>query len=145
MSLEVKELETVAWEARRQFEQGTVPMDVLLELCPDIYPHSKLPFEPDRAQRVLRSDMSTFPDPCCRLASVYLKHVIGYGEVTDGMYGNGTREDGLHVFWSDVPRENDTIIDITGDQYPGGPKVYVGPLRLPWRRWDDHRARLVGE
>ncbi len=77
---------------------------------------------PDVERFVARA-LRTFPKYCCGLASVYLRHALGEGVVTCGLYGGDP-----HSFLL----RHDGIIDITADQF-GGPEVYVGPLRLPWR------------
>ena len=63
-----------------------------------------------------------FPSLNCGIASVYLKHCFGAGQIVQGSYA------GLgHTFLV----LDDVIVDITADQF-GGPPVYVGPLISPW-------------
>ena len=66
---------------------------------------------------------SLFPKLNCGLASLYIQNKLGKGELIKGKYKNQN-----HTF---LLLENNTIIDITSDQY-GGPKVYIGPLKKPW-------------
>jgi len=64
--------------------------------------------------------LSMFPNLCCGIASVYLRHILGHGQVVTGKY-NGR----LHTFLL----TGITLIDITSDQY-GGPPIYIGNLNL---------------
>jgi len=48
---------------------------------------------------------------------------VAEGEIVQGKYQNEN-----HTF---LMLEDNQIVDITADQY-GGPKVYVGDLKLPW-------------
>jgi len=65
-----------------------------------------------------------FPKLNCGLTAVYLKHHLGTGQIIKGSYNKE------HHTFLEI---GDNIIDITADQF-GGPKIYVGPLKLPWSR-----------
>jgi hypothetical protein len=70
----------------------------------------------------MRRAQKLFPSLNCGLASVYLKHTLGFGEVVCGEY-SGQRHTFLMI--------GQLIVDITADQY-GGPELYIGPLVEPW-------------
>ncbi|MBU6214561.1 hypothetical protein KGM48_01830 [Patescibacteria group bacterium] len=103
-----------AFEARRQFEAGSINQDLLIEL------YRNYTDVGDTARFVSKAK-DIFPDGNCGLASLYLQKRLG-GEVTQGKYGEYD-----HTFLV----ADKTVIDITADQF-GGPKVYVGPLQPPW-------------
>lgn len=100
---------------RRDFESGKIPKKLLADLYHNYNPSVEIDSFIDEAERL-------FPALNCGLASVYLQHVIGRGEVVHGSYN-----DHNHTFLS----IGELIIDITADQF-GGPKVYIGPLQTPW-------------
>ncbi len=64
-----------------------------------------------------------FPSLNCGLASLYLRSMLAQGTIVRGRYGNEP-----HTF---LIIDGGLVVDITADQY-GGPRVYVGPLQLPW-------------
>ena len=66
-----------------------------------------------------------FPALNCGLASLYLRKKLREGEIVQGSYRNRN-----HTF---LLIKEKTIVDITSDQY-GGPQVFVGPLKEPWRK-----------
>ena len=70
----------------------------------------------------LKRARKLFPYLNCGIASVYLQNIFG-GEIIQGKYKGNS-----HTFL----KLNNKIIDITADQY-GGPKVYAGELRKPWK------------
>src|SRR5262245_25798387 len=117
--LSTDQLEVVAFESRKAFEDQTIPTALLGNLY--------LEYNPDvgRIERFLRRAAETFPTYNCGLATVYLKHVYGGGEVVNGFYDGHD-----HTFL----KLGGMAVDITADQF-GGPRVYVGTLDLPWEDW----------
>ena len=103
-------------KVRKDFEQKRVPKSVLIEL------YSKYTPEVD-ATRFVEEAEKIFPKLSCGLTSVYLKHILGEGEVVQGTY-----EKHKHTF---LKVSHGLIVDITADQY-GGPRVYVGRIQEPW-------------
>lgn len=105
-----------AIEARQAFEQHEVPKPLLRSLYLEQNP-SFLDIDRylDFADRI-------FPTGNCGLATVYLKHLLGEGELADGEYITNSHQ------FLEIGK---LVVDITADQF-GGPKVYVGPLELPW-------------
>lgn len=118
MAETLADVKNIAYEARRAFERGSIARYLLKSLYLEYNP-SFLDIDNylDFAERI-------FPKGNCGLATVYLKHVIGAGEVVEGQYIVEP-----HQFLT----IGSLAVDITADQF-GGPEVYVGPLDLPWSR-----------
>lgn len=121
MAKEIPSLLKIAQKARKSFEERTVSRDRLEDLYRTYQPEVlDIGLFVESAQRL-------FPNLNCGLASVYLQAEIGLGEIIQGFFN-----DAPHTFLA----INDTIIDITADQY-GGPPIYVGPLVGQWsRKWN---------
>ena len=109
-------METLVKKVREDFEQKQIPKEKLAELYAKYNPSVD-------TQRFVIEAEKLFPTLNCGLASVYLREVLGCGEVVRGTYKNHN-----HTF---LLLSDGTIIDITADQY-GGPSVYIGVLMLPW-------------
>ncbi len=107
-------MQEVVQRIRNDFEAGTIDQELLLELYRDYA-------DVGDTVRFVKKAKDIFPNGNCGLASLYLKEKLG-GEVVQGKYAKHN-----HTFLL----INDTVIDITADQF-GGPKVYVGPLQSPW-------------
>ena len=71
-----------------------------------------------------------FPNLNCGLASAYIRDVVGAGDIIRGKY-NQTNHTFLLI-------DDTVVVDITADQY-GGPKIYVGVLKLPWAVKNGHK------
>jgi hypothetical protein len=118
MPEEPRQIKVVAFEARRAFEERTIPRPLLRNLYFEYNPH------------LLDTDVfldvaaDIFPVSSCSLATVYLRHLLGEGELVEGWY-----YDEPHQFLG----LGKLVADITADQF-GGPKVYVGPAEEPWAR-----------
>jgi hypothetical protein len=110
-------LEEQVFEIRRSFETGTISEAVLIDLYKEYSDIEDIALFVHRAKE-------SFPMGNCGLASLYLKKVLGTGEIVQGMYENQP-----HTFLL----VDNQIIDITADQY-GGPKIYMGPLIAPWSK-----------
>lgn len=108
-------IDTSISQARLAFEQKKIPLTLLEELYRT---YNSLP---DLSQ-FMRKSQNLFPDLNCGIASLYLKHILGRGEIRKGLYGNHQHT---------VLLLDDQIIDITADQF-GGPRIYRGPLTYPW-------------
>ena len=106
---------------RNQFEKGKVDQQLLKKLYTAYNLINKI-------ELFVRKATGFFPNLNCGLATVYIRHVLGKGEVVNGYY-----EKNSHTF---LLLDNNTIADITADQYLG-PKVYFGPLRAPWKLPDN--------
>lgn len=110
-----EKLTAIATEARNLFEKSQIPRGKLRELYLE-YNHI------ENINDFLDQAQAMFPVLNCGLASVYLRNIVGDGEVMRGNYkGEG------HTFLL----LDSVVIDITADQFDG-PPVYVGPLVLPW-------------
>ena len=115
--MNVEEITLIAEETRRNFLNKKVDKWELEDL------YSKYNFVGDTCLFV-ETAISHFPRLNCGLASVYLKKQIGKGNIINGKFkGNN------HIF---LLVDNILVVDITSDQY-GGPEVYVGPVKYPWR------------
>lgn len=110
-------LEGQAREVRQKFEDKDIPEQILADLYAGYTSIKNVALFVHRAK-------DAFPNGNCGLASLYLKHVLGRGEIVQGTYAGNP-----HTFLMLGER----VIDITADQY-GGAEVYVGPLIVPWRR-----------
>lgn len=111
-------LET-AMRIRKSFEDGSVYTSQLgrdyLEYNPSL----------EDIDSFLSEAKKMFPKLNCGLATVVLRREIGFGEIVNGYYGQEK-----HTFLQMSPTE---IVCITSDQY-GGPPVYVGEIKPPWKR-----------
>ena len=111
----IEELLPYAAEARKRFEQRSIPLNFLEELYTAYNP------VPD-IKTFIAQAMKHFPRGSCGVAGTYLQRIIGRGTITQGTFN-----DEPHT----VLRLDDLIIDITADQY-NGPRIYVGPITPPW-------------
>lgn len=110
---------------RNQFEGGKVDKQLLRRLYQTYNPIKQIDL-------FLRNAINLFPRLNCGLTTVYIRHLLGKGEIVNGYYGENR-----HTF---LLLDNNTIADITADQYLG-PKVYFGPLRAPWRMPQNQRLK----
>lgn len=115
MSKTVLEIQDLARDVRKKFELGLIPKEILVKLYSEYNPKVEAVTFVNEAETI-------FPSLNCGLTSVYLQEVLG-GKIVHGKYGNQN-----HTFL----KYQDTIVDITADQF-GGPKVYVGKLKSPWK------------
>ena len=115
--IRIDEIIKIAEETRRKFELGEIDKKQLARLYMDYSPL-------DNIRLFLRQANEFFPRLNCGVTTIYLKEVFGDGDVIKGRYNNEN-----HTF---LLIDGDTVVDITADQY-GGPKVYVGPLKRPWK------------
>lgn len=125
MSDRIRQIEDIALVARAAFETRTVPRPILRSIL-------SLSFAPGASiselDPILDLFEDVFPYENCDLATGYLQHQLGEGELTIGAF-NGRP----HVFLSLFVGLERVAVDITADQF-GGPPVYVGPLQAPWER-----------
>lgn len=119
-------IKKIANRSRRNFEIGTINRELLIEL----YREYK---DVGDVSQFVSIAKNIFPQSNCGLASLYLKKKLG-GKVVRGKYGKHN-----HTF---LLVEN-IVIDITADQF-GGPRVYVGPLQLPWALRKNYRNATIG-
>ncbi len=107
----------LATKVRKQFESGEIEISRLAELYSEYNPTNGV-------ENFVKKAINIFPSLNCGLACVYLKDILKEGEIINGKYGEHN-----HTFLM----VDEQVIDITADQY-GGPKVYVGPLKSPWKK-----------
>lgn len=108
-------MKKIAIQARQDLESGTVDQELLRILYISYNPLS-------RSKLFIERSRTLFPSLNCGIASCYLKHLYGRGEIKTGNYKNNP-----HTFL----QIKNIIIDITADQF-GGPPVYIGKLKYPW-------------
>ncbi len=114
----VEGIKVIAFEAREAFEKQTIARPLLRSLYLEYDPNVRdIDGYLDFAEKI-------FPEGNCGLAAVYLKHLLGGGEILRGEYIIQPHE---------FLELGGVAVDITVDQF-GGPEVYVGPLVPPWGR-----------
>ena len=106
------------FEIRDDFEKKRVDVALLQSLYQAYNPIPAI-------EQFVQQALEMFPNLNCGLASVYIQHTFGGGEVKKGYYGTHP-----HTFLL----LGEKIIDITADQF-GGPRIYQGPLCSPWRNY----------
>lgn len=116
----IKYLYETACFAREKMEHGSDDPD-LEKLLVELY-SAYNPAVGD-VSLFVRTGLRQFPHLCCGLASLYLKELIGTGEVVGVRYGLEN-----HTVYKPLKR---TMMDIAADQYDG-PEIYVGPMVEPW-------------
>lgn len=112
----LQEIRARVTQTREAFESGTFDVTIARRAYADYAPDIDLDLFLPRAREL-------FPALNCGLCSTYLRAILQRGTVHRGSY-NGERHTVLLI--------NSTVIDITADQF-GGPPVYVGALRRPWK------------
>jgi hypothetical protein len=111
-------IERLAQETRALFENRIVSREIIGKLYEEYNPNL------GDARKFLEAAEHLFPQLNCGLASIYLAHQIS----SEAEVVRGTFSQERHTFLKVGGR----ILDITADQY-GGPSVYAGPIRPPWR------------
>ncbi len=106
----------IALQVRQEFENRRIGKNILSPLYES---YQQVPNYP----LFITQALEMFPRLNCGLASLYLRHILQEGEVTQGKY-----QDQKHTF---LLLRKETVLDITADQY-NGPFVYAGPLKEPW-------------
>ncbi len=122
----------VALECRAQFDARAVDPELLARLWslqrPDIFP------DPAEAVPLLREQVQWFPTACCRSATLYLRHLLGFGVLGKGLFDTTPHE--VLSLGEVLPGEPEQIADITANQFNTPTRnfaaVYVGPLIAPW-------------
>ncbi len=114
--MNLEEIRTIAEKVREEFEKRRVSDDLIKRLYIEYNPIPNV-------ESFLKQAKNLFPILNCGIASVYLKRRIKDSKIVQGKY-----KDNNHTF---LITEENLIVDITSDQY-GGPKVYVGPIKIPW-------------
>lgn len=114
--MKLQKLKQITQKARKDFEMQRINEVELNRLYTQYNPLENI-------DSFLLSTRGLFPRLNCGLASVYLQNLIPESEVIRGRFKNNN-----HTF---LLVKKEIIIDITSDQY-GGPKVYVGPIKIPW-------------
>jgi len=117
MSNSVLELQAVAIKAREDLERGRVSRELLERLYVAYNPNVEI-------DSFLKEASKIFPRLNCGVASVYLRYVLGGGEIIQGKYNQEN-----HTFL----QVGEHIVDITADQF-GGPKIYIGELKDSWSK-----------
>ncbi len=123
--MNIEEIRGIATTVRKEFESGEVDRELLEKI-----------FRECRSQPVsnahyyVQQALRQFPKNCCEIASVYLQTRLHIGHLEHGLYEDRRcPSSGGHGV---LLLDHSMIADITADQF-GGPPVYVGPLRHPWR------------
>ncbi len=111
-----KDLIYIAQESRRIFERKEVDLTHLTELYMRF-------FRKKNAEDMISFSIEMFPNTCCYVATLFLKEQLKGSRYISGGYKR---------FNHDFLEYRGRILDITADQF-GGPRIYVGPLVLPWR------------
>ncbi len=117
--LQINGVKKIAQAARKEFENNKIPSNKLKRLY---LAYNKI----TNIRKFLSQAKKLFPKLNCGLATVYLRHRLGYGKIIKGKYKNNK-----HTFLLLTNKQNKLIVDITADQYHG-PKVYVGRIKKPW-------------
>ena len=115
-NVDMKSVENIAMRARELFDSRQIDTARLASLYQR---YNSL----EDVTKFVAKGMQNFPHLCCGLASVYLREEIGFGQIIYGTY-HSHRHSFLLI-------DGRLVVDITADQF-GGPKVYVGALKLPW-------------
>ena len=101
----------IVLRVRHSFEQKNAPRRELAKLYTEYNPINSI-------EEFIETAIHQFPSLCCGVSSVYLRYLLGVGEIVRGTY-QGHKHTYLLI-------EDSIVIDITADQY-GGPRVYIGP------------------
>jgi hypothetical protein len=104
-------------QCRTLFEQRKIDLRLLAELYVAYNPIPAI-------ESFITQSQALFPKLNCGLASLYLRHILKEGVVKQGTYAGHA-----HTY---LLFEQNLIADITADQY-GGPRIYYGPLKDPWK------------
>lgn len=117
MADNLRRITSTAKRVRKEFENQAVDKKLLAEL------YRAYNQNVTNIDKFVDQAISLFPRLNCGLASVYMQHVLGEGEIVKGKY-----KDNHHTYL----QIDGLIVDITADQF-GGPSVYVSPLKFPWK------------
>lgn len=108
----------LANETREQFELHQIPRELLGQLYTEYNPHLL------DTREFLEAAEYLFPRLNCGLATVYLAFAYdGPSEFIQGAF-----EGESHTFL----RVGKTVVDITADQYQGGPRIFAGEPTNSW-------------
>ena len=127
--MEVQRLELIAKKVRTDFELRNIDYDLMERIL-----FSEHPILKDYISSI-RQGWIEFPQDSCTMATLYLKQILGEGEVFHGKFlghFGKIRHDFLLI-------DKRTVVDITADQFmineqTRGPPIYIGPLKTPWLR-----------
>lgn len=127
--MEVQRLELIAREVRQGFIDRTIDFSVIEKM------YSESPFLKYYLYTI-RGGVKDFPLNNCTAATLYLKHILGEGEVFHGKFLTNNVGKLRHDF---LLLDDGNIVDITADQFKidehtQGPPIYIGPLKNPWLR-----------
>lgn len=94
----------------------------------------------DQQQRgVLPGQMERFPAGCCGVVSDLLGEYLNQTQGLALDYVWGQRGEASHA-WLEG---EGLVIDITGDQFPGRPAVFIGPKDAWYRSWEEELRHLA--
>lgn len=104
-------------QVRYLFEQRRIDPALLVQLYMTYNPLAHI-------EDFIHQSQLLFPKLNCGIASLYLQYVCAEGTLTKGAYRQHP-----HTF---LMFDKGIIADITADQF-GGPRIYLGHLKSPWR------------
>lgn len=87
------------------------------------------------------SPFAFFPSGSCGIASDMLGQILNDRLANQVMYVGGCGELGSHGWL----RYGDIVIDVTGDQFPGRPAVFVGKADAWFDQWDVDEPLMPAE
>lgn len=136
------ELQLLAEEARREWEQDAIDYKLLCKLYRKwveefgLTDH-RVELDDYGIRSIVQLARHYFPKGCCGVASCWLARKIPDSKLVHGAYQIRKKKwFGLKVKVTEEPHTwietGDTIIDITADQF-GGPKIYIGPVKEPYK------------
>ncbi|WP_095149055.1 hypothetical protein [Pseudomonas sp. Irchel s3a18] len=89
--------------------------------------------EAQRDLGLLPQHMSNFPRACCGVTSELLGHYLNSKPSGSEAESVSALRDGTPHIWLVV---DSLVVDLTADQFPGRPAVYVGPWDDWYRSWE---------
>ncbi len=109
---------SVISHVRSLFEQRYINPCLLANLYMDYNPIPEI-------NLFITKSQSLFPRLNCGIASLYLKYILGEGDVVQGTYAGQ-----VHTY---LRLRGKIIVDITADQFEG-PRIYRGAEEHPWSK-----------
>ena len=124
-SEELERIKAVAQQVRAEFESGRAYTQRLADL------YKEYDSDSDRVSRFIAAAKATFPFGNCELTTLALQDRLKMGDLAYCYYYYTPEDSEFHTVLL-IGGLRGVIVDVTADQFPGGPKIYVGPVREPW-------------